>query len=139
MTHGKLIDDATVGEAIPMEKVLTEQPEEYWTRPVPWRSWYELAVPDDLNKTTQELKRVSEYAERNYMQINRKKTQVIFFNPKRRTIDFQPVVKVGQETLEVVSQIRLVGLELTDDLTWKKHTQSLVRRAYAKIWMLRRF
>merc|ERR1712237_184137 len=26
MTHGKLIDDATVGESIPMEKVLTEQP-----------------------------------------------------------------------------------------------------------------
>ncbi len=45
---------------------------------------------------------------------------------------------MGGQTLEVVNQIRLVGLELTDDLTWTKNTQSLVRRAYAKIWMLRR-
>ena len=71
------------------------------------------------------------------MQVNKKKTKAILFNPKRRTLDFQPEIKVGTETLEVVNQIRLVGLELSDDLTWHKNTASLVRRAYAKVWMLR--
>ena len=95
-------------------------------------------MPDELNQTTQELAKISEYVEQNFMQINKKKTKAILFNPKRRTLDFQPEVKVGSETLEVVSQIKLVGLELTDDLTWHRNTLSLVRRAYAKIWMLRR-
>ena len=31
MTHGKLIDDATIAESISMDSVLTTQPENYWT------------------------------------------------------------------------------------------------------------
>ena len=138
MTHAKLIDDVTVGEAIPMEKVLTQQPEEHWVRPLPRRSRYELAVPEECNKTSEELVKVAAYAEVNYMQINKKKTKVILFNPRRRTLDFQPEVRLGSETLEVVNQLRLVGLEIADDLTWHRNTQSLVRRAFSKVWILRR-
>ena len=55
MTHGKLIDDASIAEAIDMNSVLLPQPESYWTRPVTWRERYELAVPASLNKSSAEL------------------------------------------------------------------------------------
>ena len=45
---------------------------------------------------------------------------------------------MNDEMLEVVDQMRLVGLVLTDDLTWKANTDSMVKRAYAKLWILRR-
>ena len=78
------------------------------------------------------------FAKANFMQINRKKTKVLLFNPKRRKLDFQPEVKLEGQLLEVIEQIRLVGLVLSDDLTWHKNTESIVNRAYAKLWILRR-
>ena len=38
----------------------------------------------------------------------------------------------------MVDEIRLVGLVISDDLTWTKNTDSITKRAYAKLWMLRR-
>ena len=32
----------------------------------------------------------------------------------------------------------MVGFLLTDDLTWHKNTESLVNKAYKKVWILRR-
>ena len=46
MTHGKLIDDATIGESVMMEKVLVKKEEDYWTHPVSRRERFELMVPD---------------------------------------------------------------------------------------------
>ena len=43
-----------------------------------------------------------------------------------------------EELLDVVKQTRLVGLIISDDLKWKANTESLVKKAYAKIWILRR-
>ena len=40
--------------------------------------------------------------------------------------------------MEVIDEIKLVGLIITDDLSWTKNTDSLVRRAFAKVWILRR-
>ena len=54
------------------------------------------------------------------MQINKKKSKIMFFNPGRRKLDFQPRVKLKNEILNVTEQMRLVGLILTDDLKWKK-------------------
>ena len=45
---------------------------------------------------------------------------------------------MNNETLEVTNQMRLVGLILSDDLTWTANTDSMVKRAYAKLWILRR-
>ena len=66
------------------------------------------------------------------------KTKVLLFNPPRRGIDFQPEIKLDGNLLDVIDQIRLVGFVITDDLSWKKNTDSLVTRAYTKMWILRR-
>ena len=138
MTHGKFIDDVSVAEAIDMDKILKPQDEQYWTRPLVRRSRYELAVPERDNMTTAELGKIMEYAKKHYMKINIKKTKVVMLNPTRRGIDFQPVIKLDGNVLEVIQQIRLVGFILSDDLSWKKNTESLVTRAYNKMWILRR-
>ena len=72
------------------------------------------------------------------MKINLKKSKVIFFNPQNRTIDFKPTVKLNGELLEIVEKMRLVGLIISDDLKWNENTDNIVKRAYAKIWILRR-
>ena len=72
------------------------------------------------------------------MKINSKKTKVLLFIPSKRRIDFQPEINLDGNLLDVIDQTRLVGFVLTDDLNWKKNTESLVTRAYAKMWILRR-
>ena len=53
----------------------------------------------------------------------------MLFNPKRRKVDFYPNIRLNGDRLEVTPQMRLVGLILSDDLTWKANTDSLIKRA----------
>jgi len=138
MTHGKQIDDATIGESVNMEKTLEKTEENFWTRPLTRRERFELTVPETKNYTNYELKKVASYAEENFMKINFKKSKVILFNPKKWKIDFLPTIKMRGEKLEVVEKMRLVGLVVNEDLTWKDNTDSITKRAYKKIWILRR-
>ena len=132
------MDDASLVESISLQEVLKPRQESCWTRPLPWRSRHELALPDNLSETTATLGEMVKFAKENFMEINKKKTKVILFNPRRRGLDFQPEVKLEGEILYVIQQIRLVGLILTDNLFWRSNTDSLVKRAYAKLWIIRR-
>ena len=40
--------------------------------------------------------------------------------------------------MDVTDQLRLVGLVITDNLSWRANTDSMIRRAFAKLWILRR-
>ena len=73
------------------------------------------------------------------MKINAAKTKIMLFN-KSQILDFQPEITLqNSETyLDVVDQSRLLGLQVTTDLRWAAHTQSIVKRANSKLWMLRR-
>ena len=43
------------------------------------------------------------------MRLNYKKTKVMLFNPCRK-IDFMPELRIGYHELDIVDEIRLVGL-----------------------------
>ena len=62
----------------------------------------------------------------------------MLFNPPRRHLDFFPKIKLSDDILEVVESMRLVGLIISDDLSWEQNTDSMVKRAYSKLWILRR-
>ena len=49
------------------------------------------------------------------MKLNMKKTKVILFNPSK-TIDFIPEVKLTDQPLENVEEIKLLGLTLRADI-----------------------
>ena len=72
---------------------------------------------------------MSSYPTANHMVINEKKTKVMLFNPRRRSIDFFPEITLNDRTLDVVPYLRLVSVTLTDDLTWVKNTDNMVSRA----------
>ena len=138
LTHAKLVDDATIAEAVPLDRALVRRPESDWVRPVNFRSRFHCVLPPRKNRTIRELADIEEYAKNNYMEINSKKTKIVFFNPKRRNIDFFPEIPLKERLLEVVPHLRLVGVNLSDDFTWNKNTDTLIEKAYSKVWMLRR-
>ena len=72
------------------------------------------------------------------MVINKKKTQVIMFS-RSRTLDFPPELTFSDGTLlSSVSEMKLLGVYITDDLKWKRNTEFIVSKARQKIWMIRR-
>lgn len=73
------------------------------------------------------------------MKLNRIKTKCISFN-NSRTKDFMPQLSLEEGTyLEVINQLKLVGLVVNSSLTWQPHVDYSVSRVNSVIWQLVRF
>ena len=70
------------------------------------------------------------------MQLNDKKTTLMIFNStKNRQCIPYCALKDG-EPLQVVDQMRLLGLIIDDGLTWWPLVRDVIRRSQSKIWSL---
>ena len=87
--------------------------------------------------STDSIGQNKEYANQNYMKLNYKKTKIMVFNPCR-SIDFMPEVTIDDHHLEVVDEIRLLGLIIRSDMKWVSNTANMVQKANKRLWILRR-
>ena len=71
------------------------------------------------------------------MKINQKKTKLMLFNTSTK-YDFQPEIEVNGEIVEVVSKMKLLGVIVTDKLKWYENTACITKKAFSRIWILRR-
>ena len=71
------------------------------------------------------------------MKINFKKTKLMLFNPGK-TRDFLPRFTFNGDELEVIEETKLLGIILTNDLSWSSHVKYMVTKANKKLWALRR-
>ena len=74
------------------------------------------------------------------MGLNKKKTKCLPFISST-TNDFMPELKIGEEDdcLEVIWELKLVGMVVTSDMTWHAHIEYTVGRVSKIIWQLTRF
>ena len=72
------------------------------------------------------------------MKINPRKTKIIQFN-KSRKYDFPPKLYLSDNhELEVVKDIKLVGVIISQDLRWLKNTDFICNKATRKLRIIRR-
>ena len=72
------------------------------------------------------------------MVLNKQKTKVMSFT-KSRKWDFPPEVCFTDGTpLECITDTRLVGVVISQDLKWFKNTAYICEKARGKLWILRR-
>ena len=69
------------------------------------------------------------------MQLNQKKTKQIIFNFNRDK-QFTSEVKLKEEPLEIVDEVKLLGVIITSDLKWHRNTDYLTKKANKKMRML---
>ena len=84
-----------------------------------------------------QLIKTVEYSGRNQMVINEKKTKMMVFNPCT-SIDFMPEFKLNNNQLEVVEEMRLLGVILRSDMKWTSNSENIVKKGYQRLWMMRR-
>ena len=86
-------------------------------------------------KTTEYVKEINDWTERNLMKLNEKKSQQIIFNFNRDK-QFTTEVRLKGEPLEIVEEVKLLGVIITKDLKWDKNTSYIVKKANKKMRML---
>ena len=92
------------------------------------------------NKLMQEeLDNLAEFTDKKYLKIQEKKTNVMKFNFSKNH-DFRPELMIGgfKDNLEVITETKLLGIMLSDDLKWASNTDYICKRGYSKMWTLRR-
>ena len=135
--HLKYVDDLALAEAVDLKSQLTEvavtdrpQPDTFHAR-----TGHELR-PEN-SRVYLQLQRTEEYAKVNKMKINGKKTKLMLFNPGSKR-DFMPKFELGKTELELAEETTLLGVVMRSDLAWTSNTDYIVKRAYKKLWSLRR-
>ena len=71
------------------------------------------------------------------MVINETKTKVMIFN-QATSIDVHPTVTLDQnKILEVVDEMKPLGVMIRSDMKWHSNTKNLIVKSYQRMWMLR--
>ena len=95
-------------------------------------------IPSENLKTQKYLEDINDWTEENKMQINQRKTHNIQFNFTKDKQFFTEVI-LKKEKLQTVSQTKLLGIIITDQLKWNENTKYIVKKANLKMRMLHKF
>ena len=135
--HLKFVDDLTVAESLIMKDSVRQVP--LSTRPQPdtyhSRTGHEL-IPEKSAVLSQ-IKTIREYSETNDMKLNLKKTKFMLFNTCKN-IDFHPTLEIDGCDIELIEEMKLLGVVITSDLRFHKNTEFIVKRGFSRIWILKR-
>ena len=136
-THKKsFVDDLTLLEKISLKSLVKDTP---IIGPQPYHGRFNLIHPKTESVLQHQLDDLVVYTKENHMVLNSKKTKCMPFN-NSKTRDFIPKLSVEEGTnLEVIYKLKLVGLVLTSDLSWKEHVIYTIGRVNKTIWQLVRF
>ena len=61
----------------------------------------------------------------------------MLFNSSK-TKDFTPKLVIDNETIELVEEMKLLGVQITSDMKWNNNTNYITKKAYQRLWMVRR-
>ena len=133
--HLKYVDDLTMAEAINLPKNLVQVSEAERPLPDMFHARTGNVLPTDKSNVYKQLIKTKEYADTNQMQINFKKTKVMLFNPCT-SIDFMPDLRLDDHELEVVEEMKLLGLMIRSDMPWVSNTDNMVQKDNKRMWIL---
>ena len=111
----KYIDDLSIAEALKIKETINNQ----------------------TCKLYSELENIKAYSEENKMVLNLKKTKFCLSNPIRNQ-SFTPEVYIDNTAIVNHETITIWGVTVSNNLSWKSNTESIVSKAYKKLWAIRR-
>ena len=133
----KYVDDLSLLEAVDLLADLVPLPP--MTGPPNFHEIPGLHLPPHRSILQHQLSDLLDFTVRNKMKINFKKTKILPFNLSKK-FDFLPQLSFpNHEPLEVIYEARLLGVNLSSDLSWNNHVNNITKSATKKLWILIRF
>ena len=94
-------------------------------------------LPAANTKSQEYLDKIQNWTSQNKMLVNDEKCKYMIFNFTRK-YQFSSRFYLNNIKLEEISECRLLGVVLTNDLSFEKNTESIVKSAYTRMIMLRK-
>ena len=88
-------------------------------------------------KSQNYLDSICTWTDKQKMKLNIKKSNIMIFNPTRNH-KFSTRLKMNDNVLPIISQTKLLGTTITDDLKWNVNTKELVKKGNQRMLLLRK-
>ena len=134
----KWVDDCSLTDPIRLREKLVQDTRPQIIGPAEFHDRTGHMLPMQQNTVQSELDIFNEYCRLSKLTINQEKSKCMLFNRARKH-DFSPELYLTPGTrLEVVEEMKLVGYQLRTDLRTASNTDYIVRRAWSRMWIIRR-
>ena len=96
---------------------------------------YEVLKAGELSKMQEAANSCHQWAIKNKMQINNTKTKEILIDFTKKKRDLPPL-SINNTQIERVSSQKLLGIQISHDLSWKEHVNQIVCKASKRIYQI---
>ena len=100
-------------------------------------SIYEVVQRNTRSNLDQILFKADEWVERNNMELNGKKTNKLRMTFSNHNFDFGEQLLIANTPIKVVTNAKLLGLTISDNLKWNDHIQDICSEASKRLYFLR--
>ena len=123
----KFIDDLSILEIINLLSIglATYNYKQHVPSDVPANGY---VIPNQNLDTQHHLDKISQWTKTNKMQLNANKTKTIIFNFSKQK-QFTSRIRAENETVEIITQAKLLGVIVNNRLTWDENTNFLIKKA----------
>ena len=94
-------------------------------------------IPPENLQSQNWLNKINQWTVNQKMKINETKTKTMIFNFTQK-YQFTTRLTLNDEVLEVLNSTKLLGTIISDDLSWDLNTKSIVKKANARMELIRK-
>ena len=94
----------------------------------------QLFLPPNNFETQSCINGISKWTSDNLMRLNESKCNYMVFS--RSNTEFVTRLHINDHLLEKVESIKLLGMHISQDLSWDRNCQEICRRAYSRLSLL---
>ena len=91
-------------------------------------------LPTDAFNTQSHINNIVQWTDRNLMKLNEAKCKYMVFTRSKEK--FTTRLSVNNQSLERISVMQLLGIWISEDLSWDKNCQEICKKAYSRLSLL---
>ena len=91
-------------------------------------------LPPESYNMQDYIHKISDWTEDNLMKMNPSKCNYMIFSRSKENIATR--LNIGGTILERKSSQKILGVQISDDLSWSRHCQEVCRKAYSRMSMI---
>ncbi|KAK1804731.1 hypothetical protein P4O66_003584 [Electrophorus voltai] len=97
-----------------------------------------LISDNDERTYLEEIKHLENWCQENNLLLNVSKTKELIVDCSKKQVRHYQPVRISGTTVERVDSFRYLGVHISQDLSWSRHTNSLAKKARQRLYHLRR-
>ena len=131
------MDDLTIAESLILKNNVVHVPISERVLPDNFHARTGHNLIPESSKVLEQIQEIYDYVKTNDMKLNMKKTKFMLFNHSKK-YDFHPKCSLEGNDIELVEEMKILGIIVTSNLKFNKNTDFMIKRAYKRMWMIRR-